>query len=113
MTSTATKPESKPVLVTGVAGFIGFHVARALLTQGRSVAGVDNINSYYDPKLKEARLAILARLPGFSFHKLDLADRAGTAELFEATQPDLVLHMAAQAGVRYSLENPYAYGDAN
>jgi FlaA1/EpsC-like NDP-sugar epimerase len=113
MASTATKPDQKPVLVTGAAGFIGFHVARALLTQGRAVVGLDNLNSYYDPKLKEARLAVLARLPGFTFEKLDLADRAGTKALFEAVRPELVIHLAAQAGVRYSLENPDAYVDAN
>ena len=113
MASTATKPDQKPVLVTGAAGFIGFHVARALLTQGRAVVGVDNLNSYYDPKLKDARLAVLARLPGFRFEKLDLADRAGTKALFEAVRPELVIHLAAQAGVRYSLENPHAYVDAN
>jgi UDP-glucuronate 4-epimerase len=113
MASTPAKPDQKPILVTGAAGFIGFHVARALLTQGRAVVGIDNLNSYYDPKLKEARLAVLSRLPGFTFEKLDLADRAGTKALFEKVRPELVIHLAAQAGVRYSLENPHAYVDAN
>jgi UDP-glucuronate 4-epimerase len=113
MASTAAKPDQKPVLVTGAAGFIGFHVARSLLTQGRAVAGVDNLNAYYDPKLKEARLAVLQRLPGFTFHKLDLADRSSTAALFETLKPENVIHLAAQAGVRYSLEHPHAYLDAN
>ena len=113
MASTAATKPDQPVLVTGAAGFIGFHVARALLTQGRAVAGVDSLNSYYDPKLKESRLAVLARLPGFTFHKLDLADRAGTKALFETVRPELVIHLAAQAGVRYSLENPHAYVDSN
>lgn len=101
------------VLVTGAAGFIGFHVAQALLQAGRNVVGLDNLNSYYDPKLKDARLSILKNNPKFSFIKLDLADRAGMAALFAAHKFPVVIHLAAQAGVRYSIENPHAYADAN
>jgi UDP-glucuronate 4-epimerase len=102
-----------PILVTGAAGFIGFHVARRLLEGGRSVVGLDNLNAYYDPKLKEARLAELAKLPNFTFAKLDLADRAGMAALFAQHRFPFVVHLAAQAGVRYSLIDPHAYVDAN
>lgn len=101
------------VLVTGVAGFIGFHVAQRLLADGRRVVGIDNLNSYYDPRLKEARLEILKTQRGFSFVKLDLADRAGIKALFAQHRFPAVIHLAAQAGVRYSLENPHAYVDAN
>ena len=102
-----------PILVTGAAGFIGFHVARRLLEAGRPVVGLDNLNAYYDPKLKEARLAELGKLEGFAFAKLDLADRAGMAALFAEHQFAHVVHLAAQAGVRYSLIDPYAYIDSN
>jgi UDP-glucuronate 4-epimerase len=102
-----------PVLVTGAAGFIGFHVARRLLESGYNVVGLDNLNSYYDPKLKEARRDRLAKLDGFSFVKLDLADRAGMAELFAEHRFPHVVHLAAQAGVRHSLIDPHAYVDAN
>jgi UDP-glucuronate 4-epimerase len=101
------------VLVTGAAGFIGFHVAQRLLSESREVVGLDSLNNYYDPKLKEARLDILKRDPNFSFVKLDLADRAATKLLFEQHGFRVVVHLAAQAGVRYSLENPHAYVDAN
>lgn len=103
----------RPILVTGAAGFIGFHVARALLDKGVKVAGVDSLNSYYDPALKEARLALLLDQPGFSFRKIDLANRDVTAGLFAEVRPELVVHMAAQAGVRYSLEAPETYVDSN
>jgi UDP-glucuronate 4-epimerase len=101
------------ILVTGAAGFIGFHVTQKLLQAGRRVVGLDNLNSYYDPALKEARLDILKNDPAFSFVRLDLADRAGVAGLFGAERFPVVIHLAAQAGVRYSLENPHAYVDAN
>jgi UDP-glucuronate 4-epimerase len=101
------------VLVTGAAGFIGFHVAQRLLSKGRKVVGLDIVNNYYDPKLKEARLDVLKRHSNFSFVKLDLANRASTKSLFEQHRFPLVIHLAAQAGVRYSLENPHAYIDAN
>lgn len=103
----------QPILVTGAAGFIGFHVARRLLANGRAVVGIDNINSYYDPKLKEARLAELAKLDGFKFVKLDLADRAGMTALFAEHRFPQVVHLAAQAGVRHSLTHPHDYVDAN
>jgi UDP-glucuronate 4-epimerase len=101
------------VLVTGAAGFIGFHVAQRLLAAGRAVVGLDIVNKYYDPRLKEARLDILKRHLNFSFVKLDLADRAAMQSFFEQHRFPVVIHLAAQAGVRYSLENPHAYVDAN
>jgi len=101
------------VLVTGAAGFIGYHVARRLLENGRQVVGLDNMSAYYDPKLKEARLAELSKLKGFQFVKLDLADRAGMAALFKEHRFPFVVHLAAQAGVRHSLVDPFAYVDAN
>jgi len=104
---------NEAILVTGAAGFIGFHVARRLLQNGRRVVGLDNLNDYYDPKLKEARLAELAKLPGFTFVKLDLAEREAMAALFAEYKFPQVVHLAAQAGVRYSLVNPHAYVDAN
>jgi UDP-glucuronate 4-epimerase len=101
------------VLVTGAAGFIGFHVAQRLLAEGRQVVGLDSVNNYYDPQLKAARLDILTAQPGFTFVKLDLADRVAIKSLFAKHRFPLVVHLAAQAGVRYSLENPHAYADAN
>jgi UDP-glucuronate 4-epimerase len=102
------------ILITGAAGFIGFHVAKALLERGDWVVGIDNLNDYYDVRLKEARLALLRAHPGFVFAKLDIADRDGVFALVERHK-DLrsIIHLAAQAGVRYSLENPYAYIDSN
>lgn len=99
-------------LVTGAAGFIGFHISKRLLNDGHKVVGVDNINDYYDISLKKSRLEQL-KSPAFDFHKLDLADRNGMAQLFNEEQFDRVIHLAAQAGVRYSLENPFAYADSN
>jgi UDP-glucuronate 4-epimerase len=99
--------------VTGAAGFIGYHTAKALLARGDEVIGLDNLNNYYDVRLKEARLGQLQSTPGFSFHKLDLADRAGVERLFGEARPQRVIHLAAQAGVRYGMENPHAYVDAN
>lgn len=101
------------VLLTGSAGFIGFHVAQRLLDRGQEVVGVDNLNPYYDPQLKAARLAILEKRPGYRHAKLDLADRDGVAALFSETRPTEVINLAAQAGVRYSLERPDAYVDSN
>lgn len=101
------------VLLTGAAGFIGSHVALRLLENGDSVAGIDNLNDYYDVRLKQDRLALLDGRRGFSFQKMDLADRAAIAGLFRGERFDTVIHLAAQAGVRYSLENPHAYVDSN
>jgi UDP-glucuronate 4-epimerase len=103
----------KSVLVTGAAGFIGFHVAQRLLAEGRQVVGLDSVNNYYDPQLKAARLDILKAQAGFTFVKLDLADRTAMKALFAQHRFPVVVHLAAQAGVRYSLENPHAYADAN
>jgi UDP-glucuronate 4-epimerase len=108
MSSTQT-----PILVTGVAGFIGFHVAKRLLERGERVIGLDNINDYYDVRLKEARLAQLTPFKDHRFVKLDLADREGMKALFAEGGIRRVVHLAAQAGVRYSLINPYAYTDSN
>jgi len=101
------------VLVTGAAGFIGMYVCERLLARGDEVLGIDNLNDYYDVQLKEARLARLARLPGFRFVRLDVADERGMADLFAGERFDRVVHLAAQAGVRYSLKNPLAYAHAN
>jgi UDP-glucuronate 4-epimerase len=101
------------ILVTGAAGFIGFHVARRLLAEGRAVIGLDNLNSYYDPALKEARLKILRGEPGFAFEPIDLADRASMKGLFAKHRFAKVVHLAAQAGVRHSIDHPHAYVDAN
>jgi UDP-glucuronate 4-epimerase len=101
------------VLVTGAAGFIGFHTAQHLLGRGDEVVGIDNLNDYYDVRVKEARLARLDGRPGWRFEKLDLTDRAGVAGLFEREGFERVVHLAAQAGVRYSIENPMAYVDSN
>ncbi|MBB5320733.1 NAD-dependent epimerase/dehydratase family protein [Marinobacter oulmenensis] len=101
------------VLVTGTAGFIGAHLAHRLLDRGDQVIGVDNVNDYYDVNLKEARLDGLRGKPGFTEIRQDVADREAMAELFRAEQPERVVHLAAQAGVRYSIENPNAYVDAN
>ena len=101
------------VLVTGAAGFIGFHVARRLLAEGRAVVGLDNLTSYYDPALKRARLDILRGEQGFAFEQIDLADRASVERLFAKHRFARVVHLAAQAGVRYSIDHPHAYVDAN
>ena len=99
-------------LVTGAAGFIGFHTSQRLLAAGHEVVSIDNMNDYYDVTLKQSRLDLL-QSPLFSFHKIDLADRESMAQLFASEKFDRVIHLAAQAGVRYSLENPHAYADAN
>src|SRR5271154_5446503 len=101
------------ILVTGAAGFIGFHTAKALLERGNVVVGLDNLNSYYDPKLKLSRLEILQSKANFSFAKLDLADRYPMDALFKQEKFQRVVHLAAQAGVRYSIENPHVYVESN
>jgi len=101
------------VLVTGAAGFIGFHLSRRLLARGDEVVGLDNLNDYYDVRLKEARLAQLESSPRFRFIKLEIADRSAVRNLFSAHSIRRVVHLAAQAGVRYSLVNPHAYADSN
>jgi UDP-glucuronate 4-epimerase len=101
------------ILLTGAAGFIGMHTAQKLLARGDEVIGVDNLNDYYEVALKEARLARLQQNPGFTFHRVDISDRDVMADLFATEKPQRVIHLAAQAGVRYSLENPHAYIDAN
>jgi UDP-glucuronate 4-epimerase len=101
------------ILVTGAAGFIGFHLARQLLVDGRDVVGLDNLNSYYDPALKQSRLAILRGQSRFSFVQMDLADSPSISRLFAQHRFGAVIHLAAQAGVRHSIDHPHAYADAN
>ncbi|MDR2154788.1 MAG: NAD-dependent epimerase [Burkholderiaceae bacterium] len=108
-----TTSRDDTILVTGCAGFIGMHCAERLLAQGVRVVGIDNLNAYYDPRLKDARLACLRRHTRFSFERIDIADRAAVADLFARVQPTRVLHLAAQAGVRYSIEQPGDYSDSN
>ncbi len=101
------------ILISGAAGFIGFHLSKFWLDRGYQVDGFDNLNDYYDPKLKQDRLAILSQSPNFHFTRLDLKDKPNLDALFAAVRPDYVFHLAAQAGVRYSIDNPYAYLDSN
>lgn len=101
------------ILVTGAAGFIGFHVCQRLLARGEIVVGIDNLNSYYEVSLKQARLAQLEPVPNFSFYRLDISDRPAVSDFFTAHSFDRVIHLAAQAGVRYSLKNPHTYVDSN
>jgi UDP-glucuronate 4-epimerase len=101
------------IVVTGAAGFIGFHVAKRLLERGEAVLGLDNLNAYYDPTLKAARLERLRAYDEFTFERLDIADAGAMQRLFADRRPARVVHLAAQAGVRYSLENPHAYIDSN
>jgi UDP-glucuronate 4-epimerase len=104
---------NQAILVTGAAGFIGFHVARRLLAEGHDVTGLDSLNSYYDPALKHSRLAVLRADPRFYFMQINLADRAAIKSLFATRRFATVIHLAAQAGVRYSIDHPHAYADAN
>jgi UDP-glucuronate 4-epimerase len=101
------------ILLTGAAGFIGLHTAQRLLARGDTVTGIDNLNDYYDPALKQARLALLNGQPGFNFQALDVADRTGMERLFAGQRFDAVIHLAAQAGVRYSITHPHAYLESN
>jgi UDP-glucuronate 4-epimerase len=101
------------VFVTGAAGFIGYHVARRLLERGDDVVGIDNVNDYYDPSLKEARLSFLRKFANFQFERIDIADRAAMEQCFATHRPQRVVNLAAQAGVRYSLTHPHAYIDSN
>lgn len=103
----------RSILVTGAAGFIGFHLSQRFLDAGDAVVGLDNMNDYYDVNLKKARLALLQKNPSFRFTAMDIADRADMTGLFEKESFDMVVHLAAQAGVRYSIVNPYAYVDSN
>src|SRR6478672_9996291 len=102
-----------PTLVTGAAGFIGYHVSAALLERGDSVVGCDNLSPYYDVALKEARLDRLRARPGFELVRADVADRPAMAALFEGKRPRRVIHLAAQAGVRHSIKDPHSYADSN
>ncbi|WP_417488811.1 NAD-dependent epimerase/dehydratase family protein [Maricaulis sp.] len=101
------------VLVTGAAGFVGFHAINALLDPGETVVGIDNLNAYYDPALKQARLDHLKARPGFTFEKMELADNEAVLALVERVRPDRILHLGAQAGVRYSIDQPFAYANSN
>jgi UDP-glucuronate 4-epimerase len=100
-------------LVTGAAGFIGFHVSKRFLAGGNTIVGIDNLNDYYDVNLKKARLALLEKMAGFRFIKTNIADRERMSAIFKEETPEIVVHLAAQAGVRYSLVNPHAYADSN
>lgn len=101
------------ILITGAAGFIGFHLSKAILEKGDEVVGIDNLNDYYEQNLKTSRLKILKEINGFTFHKLDLKNKVKVDAIFEKYKPEYVVNLAAQAGVRYSIENPYAYVDSN
>ena len=104
---------NEKILITGAAGFIGFHLSKLLLDNDYEVIGIDNLNDYYDPNLKKDRLEILGKNNNFIFHKIDLKDKTEVDKTFEIYKPDYVINLAAQAGVRYSLKNPYAYVDSN
>lgn len=104
---------ARKILITGVAGFVGYHFSEAVMKRGDQVVGVDNLNSYYDPRLKQARLERLQKNSLFSFHSSDFADRGAMEQVFSEQKYDAVVHLGAQAGVRYSLENPRAYADSN
>ncbi len=110
---TDTLPTQSKTLITGAAGFIGFHLTKFILERGHFVVGLDNLNSYYDPNLKEGRLDMLRTYNNFVFYRADLKEKPAVDEIFAACRPGYVVNLAAQAGVRYSLENPYAYVDSN
>lgn len=103
----------RKILITGGAGFIGFHLSKLLLEKGEQIIGIDNLNDYYEVSLKEARLKILETFPNYEFRKIDIADKAAIDSLFVEEKPEIVVNLAAQAGVRYSIENPQAYVDSN
>lgn len=103
----------RKILVTGGAGFIGFHLSRSLLQKGEKVIGIDNLNDYYEVSLKEARLSLLQEYGDYEFHKIDIGDKEAVHALFDRERPEIVVNLAAQAGVRYSIENPQAYIDSN
>ena len=107
------RKKARKAIVTGAAGFIGFHVALELLSQGWKVVGMDSITDYYDPRIKHKRLAILKKNSAFSFHKVNIAKYDAVEKIFKTEKPDEIVHLAAQAGVRYSLTNPWAYIEAN
>lgn len=114
MRTECSNPEqNRSILITGAAGFIGFHLARRLLEDGYRVCGIDNLNNYYDVRLKELRLSILKKYSEFSFAKVDISDKNKVNEIFSANSPDVVVNLAAQAGVRYSIDNPDAYIESN
>ncbi len=101
------------ILITGAAGFIGFHLSKKLLDDSYQIIGIDNLNDYYDPSLKQSRLELLGKYNNFNFHKVDINDKSAVDNIFETYQPTHIINLAAQAGVRYSIENPYAYVDSN
>lgn len=107
------KKKYKKAVITGAAGFIGFHTALELLSQGWQVVGIDSITDYYDPRIKQKRLAILRKYPAFRFYKLNVAKYAALEKVLKSEKPDELIHLAAQAGVRYSLSNPWAYMESN
>ncbi|HDR04545.1 MAG TPA: NAD-dependent epimerase/dehydratase family protein [Candidatus Marinimicrobia bacterium] len=105
--------KEKKILLTGAAGFIGFHLCRKILECGHTVIGIDILNNYYDPKLKEDRLSLILPETNFHFHKCDITDISEMTKIFAKERPEIIIHLAAQAGVRYSLENPFAYEHSN
>lgn len=107
------KKKSRKAVVTGAAGFIGFHLAQTLLEKGWSVVGIDNLTDYYDPRIKQKRLAILKKYPAFHFYKLNVAKYVALEKVLKSEKPDEIIHLAAQAGVRYSLTNPWTYIESN
>ena len=101
------------ILITGAAGFIGFHISKLMLEENYEICGVDNINNYYSISLKNDRLSLLEKYPNFTFNKVDISNYNQVSKIFKKFQPDIVINLAAQAGVRYSIENPFAYVESN